>query len=111
MTNLFNFYNKVTGFVNEGGALGVIYLILGWFLTLCPIVILKPKQIYYSMEEWITRLVKNCLGEQAQTDMVNGLHSVRRPDRSTRLHWGPVLLNITINGHTGHSPRLQMIPK
>lgn len=76
----------MTGFVDERGAVGVIYLNFSKAFDNISHNILEPKLIYCSMDEWIMNLENNCLADWAQRAMINGPYSGWRLVTSTVLH-------------------------
>lgn len=62
----------MTGFVDEGRAVGVIYLNLSKDFDIGSHNILEPKLRYCSRDEWIMNLENNCLDDWAQRAMTDG---------------------------------------
>ena len=66
MSNLINFYDKVTGLVDERRAVDIVYLDLRKAFDIVSHKILKAKLLIYRLDEQIVRWTGNWTNGQAQ---------------------------------------------
>jgi len=92
LTNLISFYDQVTGLVDEGKAVVVVYLDFSKAFDIVPQSILLEKLAARGLDGCTLHWIKNWLNGQAQRVVVNGVKSSWWPVTSGWLSFGSCLV-------------------
>jgi len=87
LTNLIAFYNGMTGWVDEGRAVDVVYLDFSKAFDTVSHNFLLGKPRKCGLDEWTVRWIENCLNGRAQRVVISSSESIWRPVIPRRQYW------------------------